>query len=62
MACHCLERRVAIGRAVSAAIRGDHKAVTREARFVGSSAVEDVRAALKRRETIVRLARLSGRR
>jgi len=42
--CHCAERRVAIGQAVSALVAGDRLKALAAARFVAASAKQDASA------------------
>jgi hypothetical protein len=60
MGCGCQERRVAIGKAAVAVVRGDAKAVADQARFVVRSSVEDV-TSLLRQKTMVARQRLMRR-
>jgi hypothetical protein len=54
MACGCQERRVAIGKAAAAVVRGDVKAVSDQARFVVKSSVEDAASLLRQKTTLAR--------
>lgn len=56
MGCRCNERGQALTRAVSSAIRGQVKAVTRELGFVGKTAVDDLRSGAMRQAATAKLA------
>jgi hypothetical protein len=62
MGCRCGERTEALRRAVIAGARGDIRAVTREAEFVGRTLREDLRSgalarAAQQRLSVLRLGR-----
>jgi hypothetical protein len=54
MPCACRERRVAIGKAAAAVVRGDVKAVADQARFVVRSSVEDATSLLRQKTMLAR--------
>ena len=60
MGCRCRERTDALRRATAALVRGDVRAVVRQASYVGRTLAEDARSGALAREAQTRLARLRG--
>ena len=58
MGCRCNERKIAIVRGVSAAVRGDVKGVAQSAAFVSRTFVQDARSGALRTAAAAKLATL----